>query len=185
MVRNIRDVALKTMSTTLQYMQVDFAEIRNRCILKPDNTSYVSEGMAQAYHKCAILTVVEPDNAKKRKGARSKPHITRAEIIREKLTGNGMEPSIFADVAQKAKQAFEETAAKWVQQKYAKALKDAATCVLEEFDARFAVDEEQIKPDRPELLEQLKLDVAHCLDMVNGELKESVKQWDTFENRDR
>lgn len=192
MVRKIRDGAMRPMSFKRQAMLDDFNEVRSRCIFKPDNSSYVSESMEDTYHSCANVAIVQPreKGVKKRgikkkdkaEGPKTSPHATRIDIIRAKLTGNSTEPSVFDDVAHSAKTDFDERVSKWIRDEYTRTLKKASEDILRDFNNRFAVQEEDIKQEHPEAVEKLKIAIEDCLQVVNGELKDSVKRWEGFED---
>lgn len=112
---------------------------------------------------------------------RSGVHQARGEIIKDKLMGSGDEMSIFDDVVAAANRDFEKKLNGWIRSGYGKDLASAGDKVLEYFDGHFATDEKELEPMNTEAAEIMKQAVEDAFKTINGEMKQLVNNWESYE----
>ena len=156
----------------------DFKKIRAATIQKPDQ-SFVAKGMHITYDAAEHISAVtiQFDIEKGMiANRRLRAHAARVKVIREKITSTDARKSLFIEVGGLAKDDFSKKSKQWGEQVEV-ILNHARKELLADFDRRFAMVDEDVKPEDTQVAEQLRQAVEEDLEVVNGELAGYVKAW--------
>ncbi|KAK5172650.1 uncharacterized protein LTR77_002770 [Saxophila tyrrhenica] len=180
-IKHVCDDVMADIGGWFENMRRQFGAIRNAFVEDlPD--SYSAQSMKPTYDQCLLISrhnsepVMGP-----RGGKKSGAHPARTEVVRQKLTGSGNEPSVFSDIVLLAKHDFNAKIDAWKAETFTTAFEAAAEDICNEFEQRFDVPEEDVEEEHPETVEYLKKAVKDALTEINGPLKAYVDSWDRYE----
>ena len=181
-INSVRDRLIKGLCELFNGFREEVRKIRVAYILDHP-TSFVATSMQQTYEQC--LAISNPNHqlaeGKKKVYKKSTLHPRRVDHLRDKFKGTGEEPSVFEDVADSAKTAFQNLMSSWDKKYCTPKLAKAHDRILKDFNARFVVPEDVKTEENEEAIEKLKQSAYDALEIIQGPLKENLKLCEEYE----
>lgn len=187
-VHTIRDSVIEEVESTFDSLRQDFQALRHLCT--HDEDSYVIESMLKVYNDCKLVTNSNPElnvaAGGRRRFKKSTAGPARIQLIREKLVGSAGrgQQSIFESVRDKVLRDFNQKVTRWGQKECLPELKNGCNSVVQEFERRFAVEQEEIKQEGDkEAIAALKQAAESALCAIDGDLKMHIEKFEEYEKQ--
>ena len=183
-INDTRDNLFAKVSTLCDDLKKEINDIRHTVTLDT-KFSFVAAAMEDTYQEC-LKSQAENyqtfQNRNRRVHKKTRAHDLRVDLVRDKLTGNTNQKSVFASVANLAGKKFEEELKKWgdrCRDQVAKSCKS----ILTDFNRRFEVPEVKSEENQ-EAVQKLQEAATKALEVINGSMREHIEQCEAYERGD-